>query len=316
MAAGAQVLVEFKTGRLSLDQGKLVPDPRKGLLRVIKEDSLVHVQWFERSASGTAAEPETDIILFPGDAQLAAIGPANGRMYRLGFQEKDRDLFFWLQEPASQAQSDEQLCARVNQAFDSFTPEDDGDVDEADEMETSTSDAGVAAAAAGDQEAFSAVGAGRGVQATDLASILSNMGLPQPGSQQTQGMSTQQQAAAAAALLASMTGSQRRQQQGPSLSQVLKAEHILPVLSEPGVLERLAPHLPEEHRTAAALREVATSAQFRHQLDVFSSALQSGQLDLAQFGLGQGQGFSVVDFLESIQQLVDQERAEGNSAAP
>lgn len=34
-----------------------------------------------------------------------------------------------------------------------------------------------------------------------------------------------------------------------------------------------------------ALEALVVSAQFRSQLDVFGAALQSGQLDLAQFGL-------------------------------
>ena len=42
---------------------------------------------------------------------------------------------------------------------------------------------------------------------------------------------------------------------------------------------------PEEHRTQEALEALVVSAQFRSQLDVFGAALQSGQLDLAQFGL-------------------------------
>lgn len=59
----------------------------------------------------------------------------------------------------------------------------------------------------------------------------------------------------------------------------------MPLLREPDVLPRLAPHLPEEHRSQAALEELVGSAQFRAQLDTFGSALQAGQLDLAQFGL-------------------------------
>ena len=42
---------------------------------------------------------------------------------------------------------------------------------------------------------------------------------------------------------------------------------------------------PEEHRTQEALEALVVSAQFRAQLDVFGTALQSGQLELAQFGL-------------------------------
>lgn len=51
------------------------------------------------------------------------------------------------------------------------------------------------------------------------------------------------------------------------------------------VLQRLGQYLPEEHRSVAELRQLARSAQFQQQLATFSGALQTGQLDLGQFGL-------------------------------
>ncbi len=55
------------------------------------------------------------------------------------------------------------------------------------------------------------------------------------------------------------------------------------------------------------------SPQFRHALDVFSTALVSGRLDLRHFGL-EPKGFSVVDFLESIQAAADKARASGGGS--
>ena len=43
---------------------------------------------------------------------------------------------------------------------------------------------------------------------------------------------------------------------------------------------------------------------------VFGQALQTGQLDLAQFGLN-ARGFSVADFLDAIQELVEREQVGG-----
>jgi hypothetical protein len=51
------------------------------------------------------------------------------------------------------------------------------------------------------------------------------------------------------------------------------------------VLERLSAYLPEEQRSRQALLDLAHSPQFQQQLATFSGALQTGQLDLAQFGL-------------------------------
>ncbi len=42
------------------------------------EDTLVHVQWFERTATGRADAPEEDTIVFPGEAVLEKVGPSQG----------------------------------------------------------------------------------------------------------------------------------------------------------------------------------------------------------------------------------------------
>ena len=43
--------------------------------------------------------------------------------------------------------------------------------------------------------------------------------------------------------------------QGPSLGQVLRPEVLAPLLSEPGTVERLAEHLPSEHRNQVGVCE-------------------------------------------------------------
>ncbi len=128
--------------------------------------------------------------------------------------------------------------------------------------------------------------------------------------------------------------------QGPGLHEVLKPDLLVPLVRKEGMLDKLASHLPEEHRsvmglaTQAVLHQrsahlpvqycivwlpttqlavcipsdmhapcvyvcacvcahrtqeqlVATvrSPQFQQQLATFSAAMQTGQLDLAQFGL-------------------------------
>lgn len=43
--------------------------------------------------------------------------------------------------------------------------------------------------------------------------------------------------------------------QGPGLEEVMRPEVVVPLLrSAPGAMERLAPHLPEEHRCVGAVR--------------------------------------------------------------
>lgn len=127
---------------------------------------------------------------------------------------------------------------------------------------------------------------------------------------------------------------------GPSLGQLLNTETLQELLALPGMLETLGEHLPEQQRTPEGLRGVAGSAALRHQvgpgcceqccnlscamlatafsateallllslqLELFSNALQTGQLDLNSFGL-RAAGFTVADFLQAIQDQVNQEK--------
>jgi len=71
----------------------------------------------------------------------------------------------------------------------------------------------------------------------------------------------------------------------PQKQHTTPPRHTTPPPSPAQVLERLGQHLPEEHRSVAELRQLARSAQFQQQLQAFSGALQTGQLDLSQFGL-------------------------------
>jgi 26S proteasome regulatory subunit N13 len=77
------------------------------------------------------------------------------------------------------------------------------------------------------------------------------------------------------------------------------------------VRARLLQHLPEEHRSSQELETLINTPQFKSQLERFSHALQSGQMDLAQFGLSSGTGFGVADFLQAIQSQVEAEGTEG-----
>ena len=143
--------------------------------------------------------------------------------------------------------------------------------------------------------------AGR-VGMANLQAILSGMGMPTPGAGTPGGPSTAAVAASALAqaLLSAGAGT-RGGGSDASLSDVLTPEVLLPVLASEGVQERLAPFLPEAHRNSSALAELISSPQFSAQLQTFSRALQSGQIDLAQFGLRAANGASIADFLQEIQ---------------
>ena len=108
-------------------------------------------------------------------------------------------------------------------------------------------------------------------------------GYQQP--QQQGGYAQQQQSAPAP---------QQQQQTGGSLRDILKPEIVGPILRNKEVRDRLLVHLPEEHRETADLEELVQTPQFKSQLERFSEALQSGQMDLGQFGFGSGLGLGQV----------------------
>lgn len=121
--AGGSSLAEFKAGKMILkhdasSRNMMHADPRKGLVRVKREsDGLVHFQWLERLRVPPGAPPRTslidDLIIFPGEARMKKLSQAGDRrIYLLKFEQGDRKLFFWMQEP--EASSDDELVRKVN----------------------------------------------------------------------------------------------------------------------------------------------------------------------------------------------------------
>eukprot|EP00877_Chromochloris_zofingiensis_P010437 jgi/Chrzof1/5647/Cz16g10040.t1 len=341
LPAGSRLLVEFRAGKLMLEGKMLKPDTRKGLLRVIRtEDGLVHLQWLERTEAGlSTAEPENDVILFPGEATFEKAPRTSQRVYHLKFaNEADRNKVFWMQGASEDA--DDELAAKVDKAINSplemevdavGPPEGQDDLhgsilstDALMRGHISTAPGAGAEVVGGPTAGYVPQGPGQeppGVADVDisaahqLAQLLSGMaqgGAAGTATSQSAGSSNDPGASLAAALVAALAQQQQQQQRGqapagPSLAEVLQPEALAPLLQDPEVVSRLAPYLPEEHRSPESLRDLARSPQFQQQLHTFSTALQTGQLDLAQFGL-QARGFSVADFLAAIQELVDRER--------
>ena len=71
--------------------------------------------------------------------------------------------------------------------------------------------------------------------------------------------------------------------------------------------------MPEEHRETADLEELIQTPQFRSQLERFSEALQTGQMDLGQFGLKAETNSPIADLrtvLKAIQEQVKEKEKE------
>eukprot|EP00798_Chlamydomonas_sp_ICE-L_P020656 gene20656-27442_t len=311
-------LTSFRVGRMSLVDSKLQSDPRKGLLKLVKsDDELVHIQWYLRNSDGsTSTEPEDDVVVFPGECMMEKM--SHGRFLLLKFvDDQERNMFFWLQETA--VDKDMQLVENFNSSLEGaadmeVTPAAPAPAPPAAPAAAPTPAAPAAAPTPAASSAASAPASGQ----ADLASLLS-MALAGAGAPPAAAPGPSSTDALAQSLLAQLMGGQpfgqgggmmmqRRQDVGPSLTKVLSTDVLLQLFKRPGMLERLAPHLPEEQCTQALLEELASSPPFRQQLAAFSGAIQSGQLDLAQLGLPSARGFSIADFLEAIAEDVERDK--------
>ncbi|WVZ54741.1 hypothetical protein U9M48_005495 [Paspalum notatum var. saurae] len=225
------VVCEFRAGKMSLEGTRVVPDTRKGLVRVGR-----------------------DQIVFPDEAVFEKVTESSGRVYILKFKHDSRKFFFWMQEP--NADRDTQICIQIN-AYINRPLDADADLAvpiEA-EMSEDTADDDISSRAGNlvDQsmtadlagEVTSAAGP---VRLEDLQRILSAI---QPSS-----------------------GGTADPDAGVGLGDILKPELVLPLIDNLPI-EQLASHLPE--------------------------VLQSGQIDLAQFGVDPNNQ-TVVSFLEALEE--------------
>ncbi|AQK88850.1 26S proteasome regulatory subunit RPN13 [Zea mays] len=103
------IMCEFRAGKMSHEGTRVVPDTRKGLVRVGRgEEGLVHFQWLDRGQNIV----EDDQIIFPDEAVFEKVTESPGRVYILKFKQDSRKFFFWMQEP--NADGDSQTCMQVN----------------------------------------------------------------------------------------------------------------------------------------------------------------------------------------------------------
>ncbi|XP_024514845.1 26S proteasome regulatory subunit RPN13 isoform X1 [Selaginella moellendorffii] len=274
-----ETVLVFKAGKMLMEGVQVRADPRKGLFCIARDEAgLVHVQWQDR-VSGAV---EDDQIVFADEAIFEKVQQSNGRVYILKFKTDDRKMFFWLQEP--NPAGDERLCDAVNIQINQPVVE-EASVEESIERDivNTADDTGKATPSGG-----GAVENIRNppVQLAELQQILANLGQSLNGHGGT---------------------SRAFQDPGPSLTDVLKPDHVLPLLENSHQWEeRLSQYLPEGKWTPEAIADLMQSPQFRQQLDMFTHALRSGQMDLQQFGIDPSQcDFTVASFLEAIQNQVE-----------
>jgi hypothetical protein len=280
------VMCEFRAGKMSLEGTRVVPDTRKGLVRIGRgEEGLIHFQWLDRGQNFA----EDDQIVFPDEAVFEKVTASSGRVYILKFKHDERKIFLWMQEP--NADGDSQICRQVN-AYINRPMDADAISIEAEMSHEDTADDDISSRAGNlvDQsmtsdlagEVTSAAGP---VRLSDLQRILSAI---QPSD-----------------VMADPDA-------GLGLGDILKPDLVLPLI-ESLPIEQLASHLPEGSWTAGDILELLQSPPLRQQLDAFTHVLRTGQIDLAQFGVDPSKyKFTVASFLEALEDSVAKAREGGD----
>ncbi|XP_010541909.1 PREDICTED: 26S proteasome regulatory subunit RPN13 isoform X2 [Tarenaya hassleriana] len=278
-----EIMLEFRAGKMSLQGSTVVPDSRKGLVRIARgEEGLVHFQWLDRDRNVV----EDDQIVFPDEAVFEKVNQSSGRVYILKFNSDDRKFFFWMQEP--RAEGDAELCSTINQYLNqpleflgedgpaSAIPEETEDMAE-DDVSSRAGNLVVPNMATEVSDVTSSSGP---VKLADLQRILNN-------------------------LSAGPAGMPGDEDEGLVLGDILKPEFIMPLLEMLPVDERLSSFLPEGHRKPEDILELLQCPPFRQQVDSFTYVLRTGQIDLSQFGVDPSKyKFTVASFLEALEDSV------------
>ncbi|GAB4854064.1 regulatory particle non-ATPase [Ancistrocladus abbreviatus] len=282
-----EIMLEFRAGKMSLEGKRVIPDTRKGLVRITRgEEGLVHFQWLDRVQNVI----EDDQIVFPDEAVFEKVEQTSGRVYILKFNTDDRKLFFWMQEP--KADDDPQLCHSVNyhinRPLEFLTDEEPGasgpfqTVEDMLEDDISSRAGNLVGPSLGAEVTSDVTSSPGPVKLADLQRILSNIG--------------------SAVGAADDAGDPDA---GLGLGDLLKPDLILPLLETLPIEERLAPYLPEGQQTLDDLIELLQSPPFRQQVDTFTYVLRTGQIDLTQFGIDPSKyKFTVLSFLEALEDSV------------
>mmetsp|Transcript_5692 Transcript_5692/g.7688 ORF Transcript_5692/g.7688 Transcript_5692/m.7688 type:complete len:329 (+) Transcript_5692:206-1192(+) len=310
-AYNSEVLLEFRAGKITKQDSKMVPDARKGALQVVRsEEDLIHVRWLDRTTR-TILE---DTIVFPEESRV--IFSINNRCLCLSFREcPERNLHFWMQEP--KAETDDIIIQSLNQHILAYLESPPIATSQhtvplqapspilvgAHDMDTSMANVGDNSALINASMLAAALG-GAPISATSISPATSAGAMSAPFS------SSMLAAALGNALTqggaSSGGGSYSQVAPGPSLADVLRPDELRRLLANEAATASLAEHLPEEHRSHHQILELPHSPHFMQQVESFSRALQTGQIDLTQFNLPAGTGFSVAEFLEAIQRQVEE----------
>lgn len=271
-----EILLEFRAGKMCFEGKRVVPDTRKGLVRIGRgEEGLLHIQWLDRIQNVI----EDDQIVFPDEAVFEKVNQASGRVYLLKFKTDDRKFFFWMQEP--KAEDDQQLCISVNDYI-------NRPLEFLEEEEQPVASTPLQVSEGTVEENIPSSSSLRPVKLEDLQRILSNI--------EPSDIDVDPDA-------------------GFGLGDLLKPDLIMPLLETLPLEQSLVSYLPEGPWSPEDILELLQSPPFRQQVDSFTYVLRTGQIDLSQFGIDPSKyKFTVLSFLEALEDSVS--KTSGSELGP
>ncbi|CAL55864.1 26S proteasome complex ubiquitin receptor,subunit Rpn13 [Ostreococcus tauri] len=320
---GEVILSEIKCGLLRRDGTTMRADVRKGTLRIIQaalDDTLKQIQWGPREAN-TGFEAEEDFIILPDEAVLKTMKQPG--CFALSFlEERDRDMYFWFQEPKDADK--EAMLMKCNRLINTNVMAALGRGEERSNAEATMEDAPdegteTTPSIPGTTPALvnaAAMAAPSPVEPTP-APNMPPAETPAAPAKDGEGMRTPASAAnftpivtsdALKGVFANLGGATPRTPP-VGLPEILTPELVGPLLRDESIRGRLLEYLPEEHRETEDLEELIRTPQFRSQLEAFSHAIQSGEMDMTQFGLKESGVADLEKFLRAIQAEMDDQEA-------
>ncbi|TXG61161.1 hypothetical protein EZV62_012524 [Acer yangbiense] len=308
-----ETMLEFRAGKMRFEGKRVVPDTRKGLVHIARgEEGLVHFQWLDRTQNVV----EDDQIIFPDEAVFEKVNQASGRVYILKFNTDDRKFFIWMQEP--QAEGDSQLCSSVNFYINrplEFLNEEEPDASvplqvSEDIVEDDVSSRYLKWLENLKPSIWHLLGLLIHIQFLFVFFRAGNLVLPNIGAEVISDVTSSSGPVRLEDLQRILSNIEPADIAGDpdgglGLGDILKPELILPLIETLPLEQRLAPYLPEGHRSLEDILELLQCPPFRQQVDSFTYVLRTGQIDLSQFGVDPSKyKFTVLSFLEALEDSV------------
>lgn len=108
--------VEFKAGRCNYDGRMVVPDRRKGTIRIVTDaQGMKTFQWCEADSKDAVES----FFVFPDESKFEKVKQSKDRVYLLEMKATAQRYFYWMQE--TDLAKDEDRAKSVHDALNNIT---------------------------------------------------------------------------------------------------------------------------------------------------------------------------------------------------